>query len=304
MTLSLLHAGPRPIGPDLESGPLAFGCWRFVGMSVAEGQERIEAALDLGMNLVDTADVYGLDWGGTAFGQAEEMLGKVLATAPRLRDRMVLATKGGIQPGIPYDSSKSYLRDAVEASLRRLQTDVLDLYQIHRPDMFTHPHDLARTLEKLRQEGKVREVGVSNFTLPQIDALLAALPFPLATSQPELSALALDPIRGGELDRLMQHGVTPLAWSPLAGGRLVPGAVDESVPGPLFDALDDLAAREGVDRAAVAIAFVLSHPARPVAIVGTQSVERLGRLTEALGVSLSRRDVYRVIEASEGQPLP
>ena len=114
----------------------------------------LEAALDAGMNLVDTADVYGLDWGGTAFGQVEELLGHVLADAPGLRDRMVLATKGGIRPPVPYDSSPAALRVACEASLRRLQVDVIDLYQIHRPDMFTHPADVAATLAALARGGQ------------------------------------------------------------------------------------------------------------------------------------------------------
>jgi len=299
---SLVQRELRPLGANgLTSGPLAFGCWRFVGMSPDEAQERLETALDLGMNLIDTADVYGLDWGGTAFGQAEELLGAVLKQSPKLRGQMVLASKGGIQPGVPYDSSDSYLRAAVEASLARLNTDVIDLYQIHRPDLFTHPADLAKTLTALRGEGKIREVGVSNFTVAQIDALAHHLPFPLATSQPEFSAANLTPIRSGEFDRLMQSGITPLAWSPLAGGRLATG---KDLPEELVRTLDDLAARESVERSAIALAFVLSHPSRPVAIVGTQNLEHLRKAASCFSVYLDRRDVYRVIEASEGIPLP
>jgi aryl-alcohol dehydrogenase-like predicted oxidoreductase len=88
----------------------------------------------------------------------------VLAAAPQLRDRMVLATKGGITPPVPYDSSPAYLRAACEASLRRMGVDVIDLYQIHRPDLFAHPAEVAATLTGLRDEGKIREVGVSNHT--------------------------------------------------------------------------------------------------------------------------------------------
>ena len=302
MSESLVQRDVRPLGASgLTSGPLAFGCWRFVGMSPDDAQKRLEAALGLGMNLVDTADVYGLDWGGTAFGQAEELLGAVLKQSPNLRSRMVLASKGGIQPGVPYDSSDSYLRAAVEASLRRLNTDVIDLYQIHRPDLFTHPADLAKTLTNLRTEGKIREVGVSNFTVAQIDALAHLLTFPLATSQPEFSAANLTPIRNGEFDRLMQSKITPLAWSPLAGGRLATG---KDLPEELIQTLDELATRESVNRSAVALAFVLSHPARPVAIVGTQNPEHLRSAASCLSVHLDRRDVYRIIEASEGVPLP
>ena len=261
----------------------------------------LEAGLDLGMNLVDTADVYGLGWGGKAFGEAEKNLGRVLAGAPQLRDRMVLATKGGIVPGVPYNSGRDAITTACEASLRRLRTDVIDLYQIHRPDMLTHPAELAEALSDLRAAGKIREVGISNFTPGQHEALAAHLPFPLASSQPEYSAAHLAPLRDGTLDLCMRDGVRPLAWSPLGGGRLAEGS---GVRGEMLAVLDRLAEREGVDRPTLAVAFVLAHPAHPVALLGTQQPERLARLAGATGVHLDRNDVYDMIEASEGQRLP
>ncbi|MDH4170499.1 MAG: aldo/keto reductase [Acidimicrobiia bacterium] len=297
---NLVHAGPRQIGP-FEVGPLAFGCWRFTEHTVADGRALIESALELGMNLIDNADVYGLDWGGDGFGACEELLGAVLADAPGLRDRLVLATKGGIVPPIPYDQSPQALREACEASLRRLGVEVIDLYQIHRPDLFVHPHDVAATLTALRDEGKIREVGVSNFTVAQYDALAAALDFPMATTQPEYSAVRLDPLRDGTFDRAMRDGVVPLAWSPLAGGRLATG--DDVAPA-LVDVLDRIAHRQGVDRASVALAFVLAHPAAPVAIVGSQHPDRLRAAHGALEVHLDRNDAYDIVEASEGVPLP
>lgn len=297
---SLVAADPRTIG-DLAVGPLAFGCWRFTDPDVSTSRHVVETALDAGMNLVDTADVYGLDYGGQGFGHSESILGAVLADAPHLRDRMVLATKGGIAPPVPYDSSASYLAEACEASLRRLGVDVIDLYQIHRPDLFTHPAEVAGALAALRDAGKIRHVGVSNFTPDQYDALRAHLPFPLATTQPEMSALHLDPIRDGTLDAAMRDGVTPLAWSALGGGRLATG---DGVGPELLAVLDRLAAREEVDRAAIATAFVLAHPSNPVVIVGSQSPSRLRGADAALGVGLDRNDVYDVIEASEGVPLP
>ncbi|MEM8904912.1 MAG: aldo/keto reductase [Actinomycetota bacterium] len=297
----LVRSGPRTLADGIEVGPLAFGCWRFTNADVAESQALIEAALDHGMNLIDTADVYGLDWGGTGFGTNEEILGSVLSAAPGLRDRMVLATKGGILPPVPYDQSAAYLRQACEDSLRRLQVETIDLYQIHRPDLFAHPADVAATLVALRDEGKIREVGVSNFTVAQTDALAALLPFPIATDQPEYSVVHLDPMRDGTFDRAMQHDRVPLAWSPLGGGRVVSG---EGLRPELVAVLDRLAEREGVDRAAVAMAFVLAHPSAPVVIVGSQRAERLAGATVALGVHLDRNDCYDIIEASEGVSLP
>lgn len=299
--MSLVDAATRSLGSLGPVGPIAFGCWRLVAMSREDASRRIHAALDAGLNLVDTADVYGLDWGGQRFGESEELLGSVLAAEPGLRTRMVLATKGGILPPVPYDSSPERLRRACEDSLRRLGVEVIDLYQIHRPDLYAHPADVAATLAALREEGKIREVGVSNHTPDQTDALAAYLPFPLVSSQPEFSVLHLDPIRDGTLDRCMRDGIVPLAWSPLAGGRVVSG---EGARPELVEVLDRLATRESVDRATVAVAFLLAHPSRPVAITGTTNIERIAAAPQALSVQLDRTDVYEVIQASEGVPLP
>jgi predicted oxidoreductase len=297
---SLVDSEPRPIGP-FNVGPLAFGCWRYTTDDLGQAQALLESALDLGMNLVDNADVYGLDWGGTGFGRNEELLGRVLAAAPDLRDRMVLATKGGIAPPTPYNSSPDYLTEACEASLGRLGVDVIDLYQIHRPDFYAHPEQVAATLTALRDQGKIREVGVSNHLPSQTDALQSFLDFPIVTDQPEFSLAELGPLRDGVLDRCCQHRRIPLAWSPLAGGGLATG---EGQPPELTSALGGLADREGVTPAAVAVAFVLAHPSRPVAILGTQKTERLTELAAATAVNLDRDDVYQLIQAAEGQPLP
>ena len=302
MSDSLVRAGARALPAGLDAiGPLGFGCWRLTTRDSAQAQALVETALDLGMNLVDTADVYGLDYGGSGFGGNEEVLGKVLAAAPHLRDRMVLATKGGIMPPIPYDSSDGYLRSAVDASLLRLGVDVIDLYQIHRPDMFAHPMQVADTLGSLVAEGKIRAVGISNHTPAQHDALVAHLDVPLATSQPEYSPAFLGPLRDGTLDLCMRDGVVPLAWSPLGGGRLMSG---DGVRAELVATLDELAEREGVDRAAICYAFVLAHPSAPVPLLGTQNPDRLRSATDALNVRLDRADVYRIVQASEGVPLP
>lgn len=297
---NLVDTGSRLLGTR-EIGPLGFGCWRLVGDDVGAASGLIEHALDLGMTLIDNADVYGLDWGGQAFGESETLLGHVLAANPSLRQRMVLASKGSIWPGTPYITSPDYLAAAVDNSLRRLQTEHIDLYQIHRPDMFTHPAETAAALDAMVAAGKIGMVGVSNHTPAQTNALRAYLQAPLVTLQSEYSAAALTILRDGTLDLAMEAEIVPLAWSPLAGGRLAHG---EDIAPALLAALDDLAARENTDRAAIAIAFVLAHPARPVALIGSQSTARLDAIQSALSVTLTRRDVYRLIEASEGVVLP
>jgi predicted oxidoreductase len=299
--MSLVDISSRSLGPLGDVGAVSYGMWRFTDADLGRRRLLVETAIDHGMNLIDTADVYGLDWNGTGFGTVEEALGEVLRTTPGLRDRMVLATKGGIRPPVPYDSSAGGLRRACEDSLRRLGVDTIDLYQIHRPDMFTHPAEVAATLTALRDEGKIRAVGVSNHTVAQTVALTAHLPFPLLTTQPEFSAAHLEPLRDGTLDHCMAVGITPMAWSPLAGGRLATGA---GLPDELVNVLDEIAAREGSDRSTVALAFVLAHPSRPIAIIGTQRPERIAATSDVGRVTLDRADVYAIVQASEGRPLP
>ena len=298
---SLVRNGTRSLGSLGDVGPISYGQWRYTTTELATAQQLLETALDAGMNLIDTADVYGLGWGGAGFGEVESLLGRVLSQAPGLRRRMVLGTKGGIRPPVPYDSSDEWLRTACEDSLRRLRVDTIDLYQIHRPDVYAHPEDVAGTLTSLREHGKIREVGVSNHTVGQTIALQAHLPFPIVSTQPEFSAVTLDPMRDGTLDHCMAAGIVPLGWSPLAGGRLATG---DGVRPELLMVLDQLAEREGVDRSSVALAFVLAHPSGTIPIIGTQNPARIVASTEALDVHLDRTDVYAIVQASEGVRLP
>lgn len=300
MAENLVRSAKRTLGP-FQIGPLAFGCWRLTVDDVTQAQQLIESALSHGMNLIDNADVYGLDWGGSGFGSCESTLGKVLTQAPELRGQMVLATKGGIVPPTPYDQSPAYLRQACEDSLRRLNVETIDLYQIHRPDLFAHPEDVAGVLTALREEGKIREVGVSNFTTDQHETLASFLGFPIISSQPQYSAAHLAPMRDGTFDWCLRNKAVPLAWSPLGGGSIISG---DGVRPELIATLDVLAEREETDRAAVALAFVLTHPSAPVALLGTQTPERLAAATKALNVTLTRDDCYQLIVASEGVPLP
>jgi predicted oxidoreductase len=305
MTTLSISPEQRPLGRTaLRVFPLAYGCWRFAGTDVRAGREKVEAALEIGVNLFDHADIYGGN------GAAEELFGRVLADAPQLRSRMLLATKYGIVPGVPYDSSREHILRSCEGSLRRLRTDVIDLYQIHRPDFLGHPHEIAGAFDQLRREGKVREMGVSNYTASQFEVLREAVPFPIATHQPEFSCWALEPLRDGVLDQCLRYQVTPLAWSPLARG-LLGARLEEARRGPdgerlaaLVACLDEIAAREQAPRSAVALAFVLVHPSGAIPILGTQRPQRIRESAAALRVRLSRQDWYRIVIASQGVALP
>jgi aryl-alcohol dehydrogenase-like predicted oxidoreductase len=304
-----------PLGRSgLEVAPLGWGMWRFAGADPATAQRRIEAAMEIGCTLFDTADIYGYST-PAGFGGAELLLGRVLRSTPALRQRMVLATKGGIFPPLPYDSSASYLTQACEKSLQRLGIDCIDLYQIHRPDVLTHPHEVAATLERLRQAGKIRAAGVSNYSDAQLDALCACMPFPLASIQPEFSPLAIEPLVGGVLDAAMRHGLAVLAWSPLAQGRLGAGGPDAGGASAALTAagertaavraaLGRIAARAGAPRSAVAYAWVMAHPSRPVPLIGSQNPVRIREAAAAYAVHIKREEWYQVLEASRGEPLP
>jgi len=280
--------------------------WRFMGSDLGRADLLVRTALDNGYRLLDTADIYGPD-NQESFGAAEALLGRVLAADPGLRRRFVLASKGGIVPGVPYDSSADYVTSACEASLRRLHSETIDLYQIHRPDILTHPEELAGALSKLRESGKIRMVGVSNYTAAQMSALQAFLPFPLVSHQLELSALHIDPLADGTLDQAIERRLSVLAWSPLGGGRLGgsgSGSDADARTRAVLAALDKVAARESATRTAVALAWVLAHPARPIAIVGTQNPARIAESAHALEVRMSRQDWYEILTASRQMRLP
>ena len=287
---------------DISIGKIAFGCWRFAGHEVSTADRLIRTALDAGMNLIDTADIYGLgefsDRDDKGFGQAEERLGQVLAAAPSLRKQIVLATKGGIDAVRPYDSSYAYLMRAIEASLTRLQTDHVDLYQIHRPDLTAPMSEVARALNEMVDSGKTRTIGVSNFTVPQMRALQTHLKHPLVSIQPEFSALEQAPLETGILDFAEEIGATVLAWSPLTRGKI------PTAEGPVQTVLDDIAKTYGISRATAALAFLRGFGADVIPIIGTQNPTRITGSGYAAQVNLTGREIYNVVEAYRGTEMP
>ena len=287
---------------DISIGKIAFGCWRFAGHETSAADRLIRTALDAGMNLIDTADIYGFGefphLGDTGFGQSEIRLGEVLAAAPSLRKQIVIATKGGIDAVRPYDSSYLYLMRAVEASLERLQTDYVDLYQIHRPDLTTPMSEVARALNEIVESGLARTIGVSNFTVSQMRALQVHLEHPLAALQPEFSALEQSPLENGTLDFAEEIGATVLAWSPLARGTI------PTTEGPVQEVLDHIAKAYGISRSTAALAFTRGFGAKVVPIIGTQNPTRMTESGYAAQVNLTGREIYDIVEAYRGKAMP
>jgi predicted oxidoreductase len=303
--MSLLPSPPttRTLGRSgVAVSSLAWGMWRFAGQSEGEATRLVHAVLDSGITLFDTADIYGFDGSG-GFGDAEALFGKVMAADRSIRDRIVLATKGGIMPPLPYDQSSAYLTAAIDASLTRLGVERVELYQIHRPDILTHPQEVARTLADAVAAGKIASVGVSNMTMVQIAALQAFLgDIPIVTTQPEISPVRIDCFENGEMDQAMMQGLTPLAWSPLGGGRIA--APETARERAVVAALETEVERQNAPLAAVVYSWLMAHPAGIIPIIGTQRPERIAEAVEAYKVQWTRESWYAVLVAARGVPLP
>lgn len=307
-------------GTELRCSRLAYGCWRIIasGKSVevtpdreGEARKAILAAYDAGFTLFDHADIY-------SDGLGEWVFGRVLRDQKMLRDKIVIASKCGIRkagdptPAAPYryDFSAEHIIHSCEGSLHRLQTDRIDLYQLHRPDFLADPTEVAEAFSRLRQQGKARFFGLSNAS-PEFFAMLQKFcPFKLVVNQVEISLLKLDFFRNGTMEQCVTEKVTPLAWSPLAAGRLCfPTSIDLNEPGharriQLRDAIDAIARERNASRGAVALAWLLRHPAGIVPIVGSADPKNIRELTKADSLALSREDWYHLLEGSLGERLP
>jgi predicted oxidoreductase len=285
-----------------EKRRFAYGFWRYREDEIGDAVKMLALARENGIDHLDTADVYG---GPGGFGGSERLLGAIRVRAPELFAGAVLATKIGVEPGAPYNSSPAYLTAACDGSLSRLRVERIDLLYIHRPDLLTHPAELAQTLDGLVSSGKVATIGVSNFTPAQFDALSQRMKAPIRVHQLEFSAAHVDPLFDGTLDQAMAQGTAVAAWSPLAGGRL--GAADAATTPAISrvrETLQRISEHTGVPPAAVALAFLHRHPASVTPIVGTRTPERLRDCLKANDCTLSRADWYAIAEACRGERMP
>ena len=305
---------------SLTGSRLAYGCWRIAGSleagkvtseAQAAGRKAVIAAFEAGYTLFDLADIY-------CEGVCEKIFGHVLKEVAGMRKRVVIATKCGIRkkgdpnPDSPYryDFSAEHIIRSCEHSLGRLGVDTIDLYQLHRPDYLGDPVEVAAAFGKLHKSGKVREFGVSNFRPSQLAALQRVCPMPMIANQVEMSLMKLDCLQDGTLDQCLAEQITPMAWSPLAGGRLVDtGPIDLQTADHahrihIRETLDLVARERGVTRSVAALAWLLKHPASVVPIVGSTHPERLRDAVNATEIELTRDEWYRLMEAAHGQRLP
>ncbi len=287
------------IANGVEFSRLVYGMWRLADdadTTTKHVRAKIDACLEQGITTMDQADIYG------GYG-AEEVLGAALKEDPSLRDRIELVSKCGIVAPMGrhsdkavkhYDTSRAYIEAAVEQSLRDMHTDRLDLLLVHRPDPMMDHRETGAALDALVASGKVRAVGVSNFRPWDVELLQSAMENRLATNQIEISLKETRPFTNGDVAFLQRHDMPLMAWSPLGGGDLISGT------GALGDKLDVIAAEYGVDRGAVAVAFLLAHPARILPVLGTNNLGRIGKISDALKVKLDRQSWFKLYEAALG----
>ena len=291
------------LSEDLSLSRIVYGMWR-VGDDLDTSPARICAKVDTclaqGITTFDQADIYG-DYG------AEELLGNCLRAHPSLRDRIEIISKCGIiAPVGPYadrrvkyyDTSAAHITASVERSLRKLGTDRIDLLLIHRPDPLMDHRETGAALDGLVSAGKVKAVGVSNFASHDVTLLASAMTTPLVTNQIEMSLTANQAFTNGQLAFLQEAGIAPMAWSPLGGGKLFAGDDPDLVNG-LKEIADDC----GAGLAAVAVAWLLAHPAGIIPVMGTNNLDRISNLSAAFNVPMDRQRWFDLYRLANGQDV-
>ena len=314
------RTGVKPLGgpmemnlgkSDMDASRIALGCMRMEALSVPEAAKLLNTALELGITLFDHADIYG-------GGRSEEIFGKVLAENKGMRERMRIQTKCGIRKGY-YDFSETHIMASVEGSLKRLQTDCLDLLLLHRPDALMDVEEVAQTFYQLEKSGKVRQFGVSNFNSAQLELLQSACRETLLVNQLQFGLMHAGMVRQGietntnfdggiqrdlaVLDYCRLHQITVQAWSPLQYGFIEGNFIDNEKFSELNAVLGRLAEKYRVTKTAIAVAWILRHPANIQVIAGTMNCEHLKELCAATGVWLERQEWYELYQAA-GYVLP
>ena len=291
------------LSPSLEMSRIVYGMWRLADdddTTTANVERKINLCLDQGITTFDQADIYG---GYTA----EAVMGQAMKANPALRDRMEIVTKCDIvapmgryadAPCKYYDTSRAHIEKSVDLSLQEMAIEHIDLLLIHRPDPMMDHHETGAALDEIVASGKVGNIGVSNFRPWDWELLQSAMKTSLVTNQIEISLAEINPFTNGDIAFHQRQDHAMMAWSPLGGGSLMTG---DSATAKV---MDEMAQRAGVDRAAVAVAFLLAHPAKIVPVMGTNSLDRIAKISDALKVELSRTDWYRLYEAALGQEVP
>ncbi|MCL2664219.1 MAG: aldo/keto reductase [Defluviitaleaceae bacterium] len=299
------------LGGKIDAPSVAHGCFRVAGMTDRAVADLLSAAIDCGVNFFDHADIYG-------GGECENVFGRAVKLAGIRRDDIIVQTKCGIGSG-QYNFERDYIIKAAEGSLKRLGTDRIDIYLLHRPDALFEPEEVAEAFDALHAAGKVKYFGVSNHNPSQINLLHKYLKDRLIVNQLQFSLVHTGLVDsglnvnmknaqsvdhdGGLLDYCRLENITVQAWSPLLYGHMEGVFLDNPAFPELNEKINELAEEKGVSASAIAIAWILRHPAKIQAIAGTTKPERFKQMAKASGVELSRSQWYALYLAA-GNKLP
>ncbi|SEO79561.1 Predicted oxidoreductase [Amphibacillus marinus] len=296
---------------NLNTSAISLGCMRMSGLTKAEAQHVIHNALDLGVNLFDHADIYGR-------GLSEQIFADAIDMSPTIREEIILQSKCGIRKG-QFDFSKQHIINSVEGSLKRLKTDYLDILLLHRPDTLVEPEEVAEAFAELKAAGKVKHFGVSNQNPGQIELLKKYLEEDLIINQLQFSLMHTPMIDAGFnvnmahdkaivrdngiLEYCRLNNMTIQAWSPFQFGMMEGVFIGHKEFPELNQKLQELAAKYEVTDSAIAIAWILRHPAKIQPVVGTMNQQRLADIAKATEIKLTREEWYDLYLAA-GNKLP
>lgn len=296
---------------NITASEIGLGCMRIADLNKNEVNNLINTALDCGINFFDHADIYGK-------GKSEEIFSEAVPLTPSLREKMIIQSKCAIRPGM-YDYSKEHILNSVDGILKRLKTDYLDILLLHRPDTLMEPEEVSEAFEKLYNEGKVRNFGVSNHNSMQIELLNKYLKNKITINQLQFSIMHTGIIDSGlnvnmknspAIDRdssILEYcrlnDITIQAWSPYQYGFFEGTFIDNPKFPELNKKLNELAEKYNVSSTAIATAWILRHPAKIQTIVGTTNENRLRDICTASNVNLTRQEWYEIY-LSAGNMLP
>jgi predicted oxidoreductase len=289
--------------PTFSLSQLVYGVWRWDEKTQSEKDisTLIDTCLSLGIDSFDHADIYN-NYANEAF------FGRLLKENPSKRHQIKIITKCGIQllsqkkpltKVKHYDYSKDHITSSVEQSLTNLKTDYIDLLLLHRPSPLLNADVVAQTLSSLVLSGKVKHIGVSNFTPAQFQLLQSRLDIPLITNQIELNFNQLQPLIDGSIDFLYERKIKPMIWSPLGGGSIFEhGKVALNKPFQL------LGAKYQVGADVLSLAWLLKHPAQLIPVIGTVKTERIISAVKACSIDLELQEWFQLYEAAMGNEVP
>jgi predicted oxidoreductase len=285
-------------GPKVSPAIYGFYRWNKQDMSFPKMEAIVDLCLELGINTFDHADIYG-------GYQCEEMFGEIIRDKRIKREDIVLFTKCGLvvpHPSRPevrvkhYDTSKDHILKSLENSLRKLRTDYIDIFLLNQLDPLSNLEETAITLQKLRDSGKVKNIGVVNFSVFQHQLLSSYLRIPIVTNHIELNLLNTSAFDNGQIDYIKQKYMRPLATAPLAQGQIANSI--EKKPLLIRRKLEELASKYSANIESIAVAWVVKLGALP--LIGTTDEQRIRNIVGSFDIDLERQDWYELYEASRG----